>query len=312
MRVSEAAPAGQQRTLWPRPPFRFDLALAYLQRSPLEPLDVVEDGAYRRALWLGGRPRLLEVRAAGRPEQPRLEVRLLDGPAEPAELDAAARLVARCFRTAEDAAPLETLALQDPHFGALARQLRGLRPLVMPSAFEAAVWAIIGQQINVPFAYRLKRALVERFGERLHHQGRAYAIFPTPERLAQLAPAELRALQFSRQKTQYILELAGLLAERRLDLEALADLPADEARAALLRLRGVGRWTAEYVLMRGLGARDELPAADLGLQAAAQRVYGLPARPSEAELRALAERWAGWRSYFAFYLWYSLAPGGGV
>lgn len=307
-----AEPVLQHRVLQPRPPFRFDLALAYLRRSPLEPLEVVEDGAYRRALWLSGRPRLLEVRAVGNAEAPRLEVRLVDGPATAEELDAAACLVMRCFRTAEDVAPFEALAASDPHFSALARQLRGLRPLVMPSAFEAAVWAIIGQQINVAFAYRLKRALIERFGERLHYQGRAYALFPAPERLAPLDPAELRLLQFSRQKTQYILELARLLAERRLDLEALANRPAEEARTVLLGLRGVGRWTAEYVLMRGLGARDEIPAADLGLQEAARRVFGLPVRPTEAELRALAERWAGWRSYFAFYLWYSLAPGGGV
>jgi DNA-3-methyladenine glycosylase II len=62
--------------------------------------------------------------------------------------------------------------------------------------------------------------------------------------------------------------------------------------------------------MRGLGARDELPAADVGLQIAAGRVYRLERRPTEPELRALGERWAGWRSYYAFYLWFSLAPGG--
>jgi DNA-3-methyladenine glycosylase II len=60
--------------------------------------------------------------------------------------------------------------------------------------------------------------------------------------------------------------------------------------------------------MRGLGFRDELPAADIGLQNAAARLYDLPRRPTEPELRALAERWAGWRSYYAFYLWCTLNP----
>jgi DNA-3-methyladenine glycosylase II len=94
-----------------------------------------------------------------------------------------------------------------------------------------------------------------------------------------------------------------------LDLDGLAGLPADEARQALMALRGVGRWTAEYALMRGLGARDELPAADVGLQIAATRLYGLERRPTEPELRALAEPWTGWRSYYAFYLWFTLNPG---
>jgi DNA-3-methyladenine glycosylase II len=292
-----------------RPPFRFDLALAYLGRSPLEVLDVTVDGAYQRALHLGGRPRLLEVRADDRAEQPGLQVALLDAPASPAEQAAAAALVRRCFRLDDDLSPLEELSLVDPHFGALVQRLRGLRLLLMPSAFEALVWAIIGQQINVAFAYKLKRVLVEQFGERLEHGGRVYHLFPTVERLASLEPDTLRPLQFSGQKARYIIDLARGIAAGQLDLEALAELPADEARAQLMALRGVGRWTAEYVLMRGLGARDELPAADIGLQEAAWRIYGSERRPTEAELRAVAEPWSGWRSYVAFYLWYSLRPG---
>jgi DNA-3-methyladenine glycosylase II len=297
----------QTRALLPRPPFRFDLALAYLRRSPFEVLDVVEAGVYRRALTLDGRPRLVEVRAEGDAEQPGLRVSLPDGPADPSELEAAAARVARCFRVDDDLTPLDALALADQRFGALVQRARGLRALIMPSPFEALVWAIIGQQINVAFAYRLKRALVEQFGARLEHGGRTYHLFPTPRRLAELEPEQLRPLQFSSQKSRYIVDLARLVASGQLDLEAFGGLPPDEARAALMSLRGVGRWTAEYVLMRGLGARDELPAADIGLQVAAGRVYGLAVRPTESELRALAEPWAGWRTYYAFYLWFSLS-----
>lgn len=302
-------PPGEARVLRPQPPFRFDLALAYLRRSTFEVLEVVEDGAYERALRIGGRPRLLRVRGGGDPQRPTLEVSLPDGPAAAAELDEAAALVGRCFRVEEDLRPFEDLAPRDPPFGALIGRLRGLRALVMPSPFEALAWAIIGQQINVGFAYKLKRVLVERYGERLRQAGRDYVVFPAAERLAALEPAELRPLQFSGQKARAIVELARLVASGALDLEAFASWPADEARAALVNLRGVGRWTAEYVLMRGLGFRDELPAADVGLQVAAGRLYGLAPRPKEPDLRALAEPWAGWRTYYAFYLWFSLAPG---
>ena len=309
--ATEPIDAASVRVLRPLPPFRFDLALAYLRRSPLEVLDVVEDGAYRRAVELGGRPRLLEVRGRGDVDRPAVEISLLDGPASSGELDQAAVLVARCFRVAEDPRPLEARADVDPRFGPLVRHLRGLRALVMPSPFEALTWAIIGQQINVAFAYRLKRVLIEQLGERLVHHGRTYYLFPTPERLAALEPTDLRPLQFSGQKARYIVDLARLIADGRLDLLGFADLAAEQARAALVELRGVGRWTAEYVLMRGLGFRDELPAADIGLQVAAGRLYGLAKRPTEPELRALAEPWEGWRSYYAFYLWFTIAPGVG-
>jgi DNA-3-methyladenine glycosylase II len=297
----------QTRMLWPRPPFRFDLALGYLRRSPLEVLDVVEDGVYRRAVEIAGRPRLLEVRGEGDSERPCLVVRLMDGPASPAELDAVAALVGRCFRLEDDLAPLDTLARADPRFGELVRRVRGLRALIMPSAFEALVWAITGQQINVAFAYKLKRVLVQQFGGRLEYGGRTYHLFPNPVQLAELESWQLRPLQFSSQKSRYILELARRIASGQLDLEQLGSLPGQQARQALLELLGVGRWTAEYVLMRGLGARDELPAADIGLQVSAARVYGLAQRPSESELRALAEPWTGWRSYYAFYLWFALS-----
>jgi DNA-3-methyladenine glycosylase II len=301
-------PAAASRLLLPRPPFRFDLALAYLSRSPTEALDVVDanQGVYRRALHLAGRPRLLELRAEGDAERPALRVSLVGERPEPRVLDAAEDFVARGFRLAEDVRPLDALAEQDAHFGALVGRLRGLRALVMPSPFEALVWAIIGQQINVAFAYRLKRTLVEAYGERIEHDGRTYYLFPTAERLAGLEPETLRPLQFSRQKARYIVELARQLVDGRLDLDRLALLPVDDARQALMALHGVGRWTAEYALMRGLGARDELPAADVGLQIAAGRLYGLERRPTEMELRALAEPWAGWRSYYAFYLWFTL------
>jgi DNA-3-methyladenine glycosylase II len=298
---------GQSRTIRPRPPFRFDLALAYLSRSPLEVLDVVEAGVYRRALELGERPRLLEVRSVTGGERTSLRVSLPDGPATSAELDAAASLVARCFRVNDDMAHLDALAPADPCFGGLVQQVRGLRALIMPSAFEALVWAIIGQQINIAFAYKLKRVLVERLGQRLEHAGRVYHLFPSPERLAELDPEELRRLQFSGQKSRYVIDLSRLIARGELDLEALNRLSPDAARAELMRLRGIGRWTAEYVLIRGLGARDELPAADLGLQLAAGRIYGLDHRPTESELRTLAEPWAGWRAYYAFYLWFTLS-----
>jgi DNA-3-methyladenine glycosylase II len=88
----------------------------------------------------------------------------------------------------------------------------------------------------------------------------------------------------------------------------LGAVSEEEAIARLTRIRGIGRWTAEYALMRGYGARDALPAADIGLRNAVTRVYGLDHQATEAEVRTLAQAWAGWRSYGAFYLWATLWP----
>jgi DNA-3-methyladenine glycosylase II len=295
--------------LRPTPPFDFAIALGYLSRSAQEPLDVVLDGRYRRAVLLQGRPSLIEVQAAGTVDDPSIEVSLLGESAELDLVPLAEALVARCFRLAEDQRPLADVAVADPVFGAVLERLRGARAVLMPSPFEALVWAILGQQINIAFAYKVKRALVERYGETLEYDGVVYRLFPEPARLATLSSGELREIQFSRQKAEYVTSLAGLVAEDRIDWEALRNAPTDEAVAALSALRGIGRWTAEYVCMRGLGHRDVIPAADIGLRAAIGRAYGLGRNATEIEVRALSERWDGWRSHAAFCWWYTLAPG---
>ena len=304
MRVS-----GSGLVLKPLAPFDFRLALGYLGRSPHELLDVVADERYRRAIYLDGRPALLDVGDLGTAESASLEVRVLGSERGPALNPQAERLIARCFRVDEDPRGLEPIAATDPVFGALLARLRGARAIIMPTPFESLIWAILGQQISVGFAYKLKRALIERYGETLEHEGQVYYLFPEPERLAAVSPAELREIQFSRQKAEYVVGLAGLVAAGAIDWESLRATPTEEAIASLVLLRGVGRWTAEYVCMRGLGHRDVIPAGDLGLRAVIGRAYGLGRTASEAEVRTLAERWAGWRSHAAFCWWYSLAPG---
>jgi DNA-3-methyladenine glycosylase II len=115
----------------------------------------------------------------------------------------------------------------------------------------------------------------------------------------------LRELQFSRQKSEYVRSLAALVAEGRIDWDDLAARPAEEAIEALTALRGVGRWTAEYVLMRGLGHADVIPAADVGLQVAIGQAYGLGRKATEREVRELAQQWAPRRSHAAFAWWWS-------
>jgi DNA-3-methyladenine glycosylase II len=294
-------------TLTPRPPFDAGPILGYLSRSPLEPLDVVTGGRYRRAIRLDGRSVLIEVVPEGSVEMPKLTARLLGSDADPALLPLAAAEVARWWRIDHDPAALAPIAERDPILGALLARLHGARAPLMPSPLECLIWAILGQQITLAFAYKMKRALVERYGDALEHEGHTYRLFPEAARLAEADPAELRELQFSRQKSDYVRALAGLVAEDRVDWGDIAARPTDAAIAGLTALRGVGRWTAEYVLMRGLGHPDVIPAADVGLQTAIGQAYELGRKATEVQVRALAEQWAPHRSYAAFAWWWSLA-----
>jgi DNA-3-methyladenine glycosylase II len=133
-----------------------------------------------------------------------------------------------------------------------------------------------------------------------------HCLYPTPRQLLEAGEPALRAQGVSRQKSAYLLEIADRAAVGELDRTAFAALSDEDAIGRLCEIKGVGRWTAEIVLMRGLGRPDVFPAGDLGLQVAVQELRGMRERPSEKKLRKIAERWRGWRSYAAFYLWMTL------
>jgi DNA-3-methyladenine glycosylase II len=263
---------------------------------------------------LGGQAVLFEVAASGTVDAPSLTVRLLKvGDEEaPSLLALTAEAVTRWWRLDQDPAELDAIVARDPILGEILARLHGARAPLMPSPFECLVWAILGQQITVAFAYKMKRALVERYGESLEHEGRRYWLFPEAARLAEADPVELRELQFSRQKSDYVRSLAALVAEDRIDWAEIAALPSEDAIKALTALRGIGRWTAEYVLMRGLGHADVIPAADVGLQAAIGRAYGFGRKATEREVRDLAEQWVPRRSHAAFAWWWSLSAAKGL
>jgi DNA-3-methyladenine glycosylase II len=307
--IAATLPVRRSVELEPVPPYDFKLALRYVATSPSAVLEQVfdTDGIYRRALTIERQDVLLSLRSIGTLERPRLLLEIhSDAMVDAAVENAAAGLVRRVFTLDSDAGEFADLAGRDPVFGTLIRRLHGVRPILIPDPFEALIWAVIGQQINVTFARKLKLALVDLCGRYLQTTTGIYALAPEPEAICALDFEQLRARQFSRQKAAYVLELSHAAASGALDLLQLASSPFEEALTTLTRFKGVGRWTAEYVLMRGLGSRDSLPAGDLGLRAIIGRWYGFGRHATESEVRLIAERWAGWRGWSAFYWWYAL------
>lgn len=287
-------------------PFDFDLALRYLHTSPSAVIERVEGRCYQRGIRLDGQPFLLQVSSLGSVNAPRLRVDLLGGDATPAQGAAAVELVRRLFDLDAPAEEFYRIAAADPVFGPVAARWRGLRLLLIPDPFEALVWAIIGQQINVRFAAKLKAALVAEYGGHVTVDGRRYPLFPEPAVLAAASAERLRALQFSRQKTAYTLGVAEAVATGTLDFTVLGTLPPDAALRELTAIKGIGRWTAEYVLLRGFGYRDAFPAGDGGLRRVVGHWYGLGRLATEEEVRQRGEAWAPWRGYAAIHWWFVL------
>jgi DNA-3-methyladenine glycosylase II len=202
--------------------------------------------------------------------------------------------VCRLLGLQVDLEPFYGLAAADVRLSALAEQFRGLKPPRFPTLFEALVNAIACQQITLTFGIRVLNRLAERYGlEQSTEHGPARA-FPRPCDLAAADPDALRSVGLSHQKARAIVELAQAITAERLDLDALASLDNATTVTRLCQLRGVGRWTAEYVLLRGLGRLEVFPGDDVGARNNLRRWLGLP---DALDYTSVHEAVAAWQSY---------------
>jgi DNA-3-methyladenine glycosylase II len=182
----------------------------------------------------------------------------------------------------------------DGPLGEIAARLAGFRPTVAPDPWEALVTSITAQQVSLQSAFAIRSRLIERFGVRA---ARAYA-FPTRERLAAAEPEDVVAVGFSRRKAEYVVDLA----RSPLDLGELGSLSDEDVRAALVAMRGLGTWTADWFLARHLGRARAWPAGDLGLRKAVSVFYGDGRELTTEEVREMGERFAPFENLTAQFL----------
>ncbi|SDM35415.1 DNA-3-methyladenine glycosylase II [Catalinimonas alkaloidigena] len=289
----------------PLPPhFSFDECRWFLNRNYDDCLHCLTPKGLSKAVLLDEELVVFSVEEAA--EQ--LEIRLLHGSATPRRREQLATYVRDWLDLERDLAPFYQLLSQHPTLAYMPEAFGGLRLIGIADLFETLCWCIIGQQINLTFAYTLKRRLVEAFGTSVTLAGERHYVFPTPGTLAEVPPDTLRAMQFSRQKTDYVLNLAALFRDGALSRDQLLTLPTTEARRqALLAVKGIGVWTANYALMKNLKALDCIPYGDIGLLNALRDHGLMQDRNDRAGLDALFRQFAGWESYLVFYLWRSLA-----
>ncbi|MFW6075301.1 MAG: DNA-3-methyladenine glycosylase family protein [Chloroflexota bacterium] len=296
--------AGDSVWVAAREPFDFRYVLAYFGRSDDEILDVVQQGAHRRVLLEPGETALIETVESLCDGVAGVRARVLSGRISEDELRGHLK---RQYQLNGDRS---FHRISDPLARELIDSFPGAPTVQAGSPYETLVWAIIGQQINIAFAHRLKRAFVEHFGERLYHNDRTYYAFPRVDVVAGLDhERDLLPLQFSRQKSRYIIGISRAILAGELDFDVIHQTEDEEALDTLRAHLGVGRWTAEYTLLRGLGRRDVIPAGDAGLKAALGVHYGLGRNATEHEVRTAAEAWRPNRGAIGFLIWLSLQYG---
>lgn len=260
-------------SLRPSPSIDFALTARVLRRSPRNLIDRVEDdGTWTRVIALSGRPALLRGRQHG------AQVAFDAVPAAAADRPAIEAFVTRLFSLDIDLGSFWRRVRREPDFVELARRCAGLRPQRFPTLFEALANGICCQQLSLHSGLTRLGHLAERFGPRTPDGLRVGP--PDPDRVANAPLSMLRNSGLSARRAAQLRDLARLPLDR-LESE-LTSLPDAQARARLLELPGIGPWTADYVLLRGLGRLDVFPSGDVGAARTLGRILGRVVEPSAA------------------------------
>jgi DNA-3-methyladenine glycosylase II len=291
-----------QLEIEPGAPFRLDLTAWALRRRPHNAIDRWHAPTYRRVVSVDGGPVALSVTQEGVSDMPRPSVLLAGRP-----IDRSAELLVlssldRLLGLTVDLSDFATMAAQDPLLGPLAGRMRGLRPPRFPTVFEALVNGVACQQLSLDVGIHLLNRLTAERGRPVPEDPDGMRGFPGPEDLASAEPGEFKRLGFSYAKARAIVEAARAIAAGDLDLEGMEQLEDPAAIERLTSLRGIGRWTAEYVLLRGLGRLHVFPGDDVGAHNKLRRLRDIDTELDYDRVKRLVGRWYLYAGVVYFHL----------
>lgn len=293
----------------PAPPFNLDLSAGIFSGGD-ERFQVYEGGTFRQAVSLGKRLALIKVRSLQTAEDPLLSVEVVPADGAPEDLShdlssedakAAKSIVTRIFNLDLDLLSFYNAVKGDPILAELSLRLRGLRSPSTATVFEALIDSIIEQQISLQAALSMQKKLILAFGMSMSVGGVSRYVFPGPGQLSSATVDQLRSCGLSGRKAEYVLGVSRLVMEG-LDLEGLRENDERKIIEELGKIRGVGVWTAEMTMIRGMQKFDAMPADDLGLRRVISHYYYHGEKISADEARRTAEGWKGWRGLASFYL----------
>jgi len=280
--------------------FSFKQCMVYLSRSDIECVHRIKDAAFYKLLKFEDTNIVIKIEMGTK----KLKVSFMDYIPSKWVREEVAKYAWDMFDLGMDLTDFYKIAESDSIIRFLVDKYKGLRIVKINDIFETICWAIIGQQINLKFAYTLKKRLVENYGEKYIYENEEYFLFPTPEVVSKVGIEELKQLQFTTRKAEYIIGIAKLFDSGDISKEKLAlEKDYEKLRKKLTSIRGIGNWTADYTIMKCFNINDAFPIADIGIHNALKGILGLDEKPTIDEIKNLSTKWRGWEAYATFYLW---------
>lgn len=283
--------------------FSFNETLSFLDRGFDECLYNLTNNTVSRLITLSDGKGIVKVYQNGE----HLEIELQKIKTSKFNLQKAEDYVTEWFDLNRNIEPFYKLLNKHKKLSYFTKEYSGSRIISIPNLFEAMCWAIIGQQINLTFAYKLKRLLVEKYGEKEIVDNQIYFSFPTPEILAKANRNDLITMKFSRQKIDYLMNISNAFVDNQISKEILHNCKSkDERIEKLTSIKGIGIWSANYVLMKSIRDTSCITYGDSGLNKAIRTIFKTEKKPTKYEIDIVFKDFKNWESYLNFYLWKSL------
>ena len=284
-------------------PFDFAKTLDFLRGFPptVGKLLVIGNGLYWAAR-VTGRTVLFHVRSKRAAPDGVLDYTLhTDGPGRTEDIEQDAVWQLRWLLSLDDdLGDFYGFAQNDPCFAHVVQELHGYHQVKFGSPFEAAAWAIVSQRNRLSTARNLYQSLLQNLGHRISLEGRDYWAFPDPQEVAPLGEADLPFALYGLRRGEYILDAARAFASVTPDF--LRCTPDAELEEWLRGIRGIGPWSACFIMLRALGRYQGLPENERGLTRAASLVYGAGATLTPQDVERISLEYGQWRGYWAHYL----------
>ena len=295
----------------PVPPYDFELTAGqpnYSRDQQFKTEDYA-DGAYIRLLDLGDKVALAYVRSTGAVDQPELSCTLTGEDLTDHDAERAAEQIAWLLGCDQDLRPFYDSVAGDPVLADVVNDFYGYHNTRTASVYEGLVQAVMGQQIATNVARIIRSLLVENYGVRSTIAGREWYAFPRAGSLATAEVEDLRQLKLSYRKAEYIQGIARATIDSGDGFQGLHDVEDEEVVKRMVALRGVGQWTAQWILVRALARPDGFPVGDLALRRTVSSLYFDGEEIDDARLLEFSARWSPWRSYATSYLFAALRSG---
>ena len=289
-------------TLTPTPPFDFSKSLQFLGIfGPTKNEQTVSTHSLTKAISIDGQTVVFQLTSIGTTEKPGLEYSLFSAkPFSQAMENAVVERITFFLSLKDDLQPFYRLGRADPDFAPIIEHLYGYHQVKFLTPFENACWAVLTQRNPMKIAQQTKQALVEKYGSSLEVSGSVYWAFPEPMQIAVVDESELSKMIRNDRRTEYLVAAARAFSEAD---EEFLKTASDEAVEAWLRnIKGIGEWSATFIMVRGLGRMERVPLTEARLFEAASRVYGHGEELSRDDLKRLADKYGLWQGYWAHYI----------